>query len=335
MNVIDKILNEWSFRCHDGVVDLNNPKKVKILFEILKEDIDDDILNTLVNTDAPTKEKILKYLRRIGDTNSNENLEQQVATLLKPKLGRNDLIEQVIFIADSKQFNVLEELKSYLENPTIGYNNLIENDNLYTLFAPTKFPQEFINYIINIKGSSQPSLGKGEVALIVFLKDTRKGQIGDIISDGNQIEIKANGAKVMNKDITVGSKAEILNNPNFKELYNQFGSSMKGRTWVENIQSAYDGSKDYINIVNSLLKDLYPSSNFNIDEKDLSSADTLNKKIAIAIANNYLSDQDLLFLDSETSDYIYIKGYEDYVSKINDNTLTARRASDKIPRISY
>ena len=37
MKVIDKILNEWSYRCHDGIVDLDNPNKVKILFEILKE----------------------------------------------------------------------------------------------------------------------------------------------------------------------------------------------------------------------------------------------------------------------------------------------------------
>jgi hypothetical protein len=37
MTVIDKILNEWSFRCHDGVVDMNDPTKVSILNEILKE----------------------------------------------------------------------------------------------------------------------------------------------------------------------------------------------------------------------------------------------------------------------------------------------------------
>ena len=37
MKVIDKILLEWSYKCHDGIVDLNDPKKVKILQEILKE----------------------------------------------------------------------------------------------------------------------------------------------------------------------------------------------------------------------------------------------------------------------------------------------------------
>jgi len=35
MKVIDEILNEWSFRCHDGIVDLNNPIKLSILHEIL------------------------------------------------------------------------------------------------------------------------------------------------------------------------------------------------------------------------------------------------------------------------------------------------------------
>jgi hypothetical protein len=37
MTVIDNILNEWSFRCHDGIVDLNDPKKKAILESILKE----------------------------------------------------------------------------------------------------------------------------------------------------------------------------------------------------------------------------------------------------------------------------------------------------------
>lgn len=37
MNVIDKILLEWSYRCHDGIVDVNNPTKTDILDELLME----------------------------------------------------------------------------------------------------------------------------------------------------------------------------------------------------------------------------------------------------------------------------------------------------------
>ena len=36
MTVIDKILNEWSYRCSDGIVDLTDVNKVKVLFEILR-----------------------------------------------------------------------------------------------------------------------------------------------------------------------------------------------------------------------------------------------------------------------------------------------------------
>jgi len=37
MNVIDKILLEWSYKCHDGIVDINDPKKLDILDELLME----------------------------------------------------------------------------------------------------------------------------------------------------------------------------------------------------------------------------------------------------------------------------------------------------------
>jgi hypothetical protein len=37
MTVIDKILSEWSYRCSDGIVDMNNPTKVAILNAILEE----------------------------------------------------------------------------------------------------------------------------------------------------------------------------------------------------------------------------------------------------------------------------------------------------------
>jgi hypothetical protein len=47
MNVIDEILNEWSFRCYDGIVDLKDPKKLGILKEILDENNINIELNTI------------------------------------------------------------------------------------------------------------------------------------------------------------------------------------------------------------------------------------------------------------------------------------------------
>jgi len=80
MIVTDEILNEWSFRCHDGIVDLNDPIKLSILNEILKEynidllndnllteDQDDDLTNifTYLGDDkALTKVKLFDELAK-------------------------------------------------------------------------------------------------------------------------------------------------------------------------------------------------------------------------------------------------------------------------------
>ena len=75
MNVIDKILNEWAYRCSDGVVNINDPKKKAILDEILKkynidllkEDQDDklaDIFSYLGDENTLTK---LEVFDRLAD----------------------------------------------------------------------------------------------------------------------------------------------------------------------------------------------------------------------------------------------------------------------------
>jgi len=58
MKVTDEILNEWSFRCHDGIVDLNDLKKLRILKEILDEN--GISLNEAIDSDAATFEDFVK-----------------------------------------------------------------------------------------------------------------------------------------------------------------------------------------------------------------------------------------------------------------------------------
>jgi hypothetical protein len=71
MIVTDEILNEWSFRCHDGVVDLNDPKKVRILKEILDEN--GISLNEGIDSDAVTFENyVLEKLYNAININSEK-----------------------------------------------------------------------------------------------------------------------------------------------------------------------------------------------------------------------------------------------------------------------
>jgi hypothetical protein len=98
MNVIDKILSEWSYRCHDGIVDMNDPKKVIILNEILGFDLDeakkgmkkwekyfaDTEVETTIKKDTPIYDEKNK---KTGDIiKAGEKIVTQVIPEYQPKI---------------------------------------------------------------------------------------------------------------------------------------------------------------------------------------------------------------------------------------------------------
>ena len=72
MKVIDQILNEWSFRCHDGIVDMNDPKKKAILEEILKEFNTD--LNSINEIEEETSNEVIKPTTTNEDVNKLKDI---------------------------------------------------------------------------------------------------------------------------------------------------------------------------------------------------------------------------------------------------------------------
>jgi len=98
MTVIDKILEEWSFRCHDGIVDLNDPIKLSILNEIIGFDLDeaksgmekwkkyfaDSEIETTVKKDTPIYDESGK---KTGDIiKAGESITTQVVPEYQPKI---------------------------------------------------------------------------------------------------------------------------------------------------------------------------------------------------------------------------------------------------------
>jgi hypothetical protein len=98
MNVIDKILSEWSFRCHDGVVDMNDPIKLSILNEIIGFDLDeaksgmekwkkyfaDTEVETTIKKDTPIYDESGK---KTGDIiKAGELITTQVVPEYQPKI---------------------------------------------------------------------------------------------------------------------------------------------------------------------------------------------------------------------------------------------------------
>ena len=132
MNVIDKILNEWSYRCHDGIVDINDPKKKAILDEIfkeynvdlLKEDQDDSLAN------------IFSYIGDEGTLTKIEVFDKLAAYTLQyhsSEMGelRTVFPDVVNTIADWRRQELVPERESNIgkevETCVINYSNKVKN----------------------------------------------------------------------------------------------------------------------------------------------------------------------------------------------------------------
>jgi len=174
MIVTDEILNEWSFRCHDGVVDLNDPKKLRILKEILEE----NGVDLLSEAEIGEVDKVIAVLRAVG-------LRNEILEAVKAKLIGYD---------EAKFKDFLSKFRSY------GIENISEI---------TKNFQDFYNIIT--KG-----IGRGEVMLIMGLKDSKSGGTAtkDIELNGKTYEVK----ELSNGEFSLASDGYITNSPYIANL---------------------------------------------------------------------------------------------------------------------
>jgi len=132
MKVTDEILNEWSFRCHDGIVDLNDPKKLRILKEILEE-YNVDLLKE--GQDEEDLTDIFKILGNAGEITKTETfniLAQYTLDHYSNKPGMQDLIKVFPYDVnkipnwkdyvpeEEKKDNRGEEVEVFLKNYAIS-----------------------------------------------------------------------------------------------------------------------------------------------------------------------------------------------------------------------
>ena len=103
MEVIDKILREWSFRCHDGIVDMNDPKKKAILEEILKENglnkalideagsiIYDDVIKKALNVEEiPQVQGSYELGRNVNVNGEDANIFKRLYAVAPPKKNKD------------------------------------------------------------------------------------------------------------------------------------------------------------------------------------------------------------------------------------------------------
>jgi hypothetical protein len=186
MNVIDKILLEWSYRCHDGIVDVNDPVKKAILDKILAEhnvELDE-------KKEKPAEEEDTSEIGKIIST-------------LKTAGIRKD---------------VLDSIKSILSNYNEDQlNNFIDKFRTYDVKDTQEIYKQFSDFFnITTKG-----LGRGEVMLIMGLKDSKSGgqSSKDIEIKGKIYEVKelSGGEFDLASDGYIGGTTYLQNLNTFKK----------------------------------------------------------------------------------------------------------------------
>jgi hypothetical protein len=327
MNVIDKILSEWSFRCHDGIVDLNDLKKVKILFEILEEDVDDDILNALINTDDDTKTKVLKQLQRIG---KEENTELE--NILKNKELNSSIIEYISLLAS--KYGLSDELLDYLKSSDkLSLSDLEGSNNLLdTISTKTNFNKNFISKIVFYTPTEKnKGLGIGEIALVLFF-NAEKQKIGDIKIDGKTIELKGTEARFPGNGKGRSGDISYLYqelNKKYPDIVLKYKESSLGNY----ISKIIEVDPDILDDINTKLNDIYPNTDIKITSDNINN--TLNKKYVDSYINSHPENDYYMLISRGSSNYTLYTP-EELIKAVGEGNIkmTNITKSSSYPQIS-
>jgi hypothetical protein len=347
MTVIDQILNEWAFRCHDGIVDMNNPEKVKILNEILEkynlveqeeeQSIDDKINTILSSLKDDEKEKIYQVLKKTKDkirkTKDGKDIEENIKDKLLEKQIPENLAEYIVLKAEKK--DQIDELDNLINSTSLRELREKEEKNL----TKEAGNLDWINNITATQGSL--SIGKGELLLTILMDNallvSKKGV--DIEVTGRDVEIKQSsetgGAIISQSGRSESYKQmwdeKIFDNGNksFKEKWLQ-GIKTKISTWTPIYErfKLIENKVDYIKDLNTLIKK-YGFDEEGLSTQDFNSIKQLCKKIAYLAVGEYLNKKDLILMNNNL-DYVIITDKNQILDNSNIYTNSAF-----IPRISY
>jgi hypothetical protein len=343
MIVTDEILNEWSFRCHDGVVDLNDPKKVKILFEILKpvlEDLDDDILNALVNANADTKSQVLKFIKKSTSKTAEKTGEDGFYNYLsKHNLTPEyigDLSDQIFEILSDN--DDLDKFNEYRKSPKL-FSNLSQTGNIISTLSDTGVSQNSIVQILNLIGTEGGrGIGKGEILLALFFGDTKISEgKGDLTSSEGSIEVKAYDARLG----TRGTNTSIFTGSKLAKLAIDYEiDSVRMDILIPSLAEEADNKLVYEASID-FLKNIFP----NIDIRQFFTPDIIisQPKVREALNKiyilNYFTKEEIdkmIYIDTKAKQGNYVLFNSDEIADVVNNRLikiNTFTSSDMNPQI--
>jgi len=244
MNVVDKIVTEWAFRCKKGYPDTNNPDDMKILKEIyseygivMEEDREQE-------EESKEKEELLQNLiKMLNSPEKKENLSLDFLTKIYASVeqkgkGLGAEIKKIIIARNLQEFQgyIFSAINSELGEETFleFYNEPskhitlddIKKGDLYSIVEKkTGLPRRFLQPLYEIKTAR---VGKGEVFLALLSQEGIFLPVkGDVEIQGKKIEVKADGGRLGGQGGDSGA--------NLKALYNKLEELVPNKPLNKNL----------------------------------------------------------------------------------------------------
>ena len=221
MSVVDKIVSEWAFRCKKGYPDMNNPDDMKILKEIYSEYgvvLEEEKLKEEAVYNADDLIKLLQdkkseldsaFIQKMYHTivSKGKKLGTHIMSMLKNKDLQSSANE--IFSIVHQYPGLEQELSNFLQHPErqLTIAQLQAGTNLVdTVQKATNLPGEFISAISKAGRASEggKGVGEGEALLALTGKGGKKLKVGDVEVEGKEIEVKAQGGRLIGRAESLG-----------------------------------------------------------------------------------------------------------------------------------
>jgi hypothetical protein len=287
MKVIDKILLEWSFRCHDGIVDLNDPIKMSILNEILdKLGIN---LNEVVSSDSVEGINILKDKFGFGDDNFVEKSGKTFKVLV-PNKEREEYTKK---ISDLEGFELSKRNTVKYKSSTFEIKPKDSSESYNIKPQNVGVKGDFDYNIDNLKSDINQSLSSRN-----DLSEAQKKYLSQLLSG--------------NIELTSEELAELTQDKNFiNQVQKNFGE-ISGAIWYMNDKFDRDSTIKFPAIGNLALVDSFITTG---------DGDLIKVSSKAAGGGNIIKPEGLLTSADETNYQFEDKDKEFILKTINDNNV--------------
>ena len=349
MDALERYLNRVAYKFDKGYPDVNNPKDMEMLMEminpLIKEeeekskitkndlislikdlDLDDDQITKLFN-----RTKNFTTYRPIKTTLDRKKYNPIILKKFSKEI--QDLIEDI----PKKE---VDDFIDYLNNPDkkIDFPSNTKG-NLFKTLGKTGVPDEVINKIIyhTSQDEGKRGVGMGEVGMSLLFRNVGASTAGkgDLSINGEEFEIKGEGATLGDKPSNLSG---VINNK-----MGQFGLEVKGgRSGIE-----FNGKKYAMNQFSQALSDVYKATdnktefkqvfgdvlandnslgdsvNVLLNDIDFTSPESIQTNVALMNFIRYAGKEgfenflahDFGAKGPNTGEYIYVKGSPEEMAK--------------------